>query len=246
MELYAALARERTNQILAVFIRDASNRELVKPLEDPTGNQAFNLAVNNMGSIRRISQAMLTPGGSGQVTPNGNYGTVKRPVRSVSGNDIQTPPSAYTVRQPKRTQSAAIQPASYSSSISSTETDYFTQSPTMSGSPVSDSPPPSSFPPPGFSKPTPNVRNGSDGSIPSPASSRASSGRTSSTASLRGVPAMTDSERRQYELQLRVYKARLEMPPHVPLRIFRQPEECVEAKQVLDRLHFGMAPMTRR
>ena len=33
---------------------------------------------------------------------------------------------------------------------------------------------------------------------------------------------------------MRVYKARAMMPAHVPLRVFRRPEECVEVWGVLD------------
>jgi len=46
---------------------------------------------------------------------------------------------------------------------------------------------------------------------------------------------MTDTEKRRYELQLRVYRARTQMPSHIPLRVFREPSECVEAQEILDR-----------
>jgi hypothetical protein len=34
---------------------------------------------------------------------------------------------------------------------------------------------------------------------------------------------------------LRVYRARTQMPSHIPLRVFREPAECVEAQEILDR-----------
>ena len=51
---------------------------------------------------------------------------------------------------------------------------------------------------------------------------------------------MTDAERKRFDLQMRVYKARMEMPDSIPLRVFRNPAECVEAKQILDTLNIEM------
>lgn len=50
---------------------------------------------------------------------------------------------------------------------------------------------------------------------------------------------LTDLEKRRIELQLRVYRARTQMPSHVPLRIFQNPEECIEADDVLERDMFA-------
>ncbi|PCH44442.1 hypothetical protein WOLCODRAFT_139016 [Wolfiporia cocos MD-104 SS10] len=47
---------------------------------------------------------------------------------------------------------------------------------------------------------------------------------------------MSEAERRRYDLQMRVWRARLELPGHIPLRVFRNPEECVEATTLLDGL----------
>jgi hypothetical protein len=47
---------------------------------------------------------------------------------------------------------------------------------------------------------------------------------------------LSDLERRRNELQIRVWKARMLVPAHVPLRVFRQPEECVEAAEILERI----------
>ena len=46
-------------------------------------------------------------------------------------------------------------------------------------------------------------------------------------------------EKRRNELQTRVNRARMQIPAHIPLRVFRQPEECVEVWNVLDRVRNG-------
>lgn len=50
---------------------------------------------------------------------------------------------------------------------------------------------------------------------------------------------MTPVERRRWELQQRVVRARQILPPGVVLRIFGEPEECTEAHQILDQLGYG-------
>jgi len=44
---------------------------------------------------------------------------------------------------------------------------------------------------------------------------------------------LSDTEKRRQELQMRVYRARTQMPGHVPLRVFRTTEECVEVEEFL-------------
>ena len=73
----------------------------------------------------------------------------------------------------------------------------------------------------------------------SSSSSRSSSSNGSGANSARSTTPLTDPERKQGELQLRVYRARLDMPDHIPLRVFRDPRECIEAAEVLDRLNMG-------
>ena len=46
---------------------------------------------------------------------------------------------------------------------------------------------------------------------------------------------MTEVEKKRYELQMRVYRARMQMPSHIPLRVFREPNECVEVEEVMRR-----------
>ncbi|KAI0917865.1 hypothetical protein AcV5_002696 [Taiwanofungus camphoratus] len=50
---------------------------------------------------------------------------------------------------------------------------------------------------------------------------------------------MSEAERKRTDLQMRVWRARMEVPEHIPLRVFRRPEECVEGKAILNRLQVG-------
>jgi len=50
---------------------------------------------------------------------------------------------------------------------------------------------------------------------------------------------MTEHEKKRVELQIRVYRARAQIPPHVHLRVFRKAEECVEVEEILDMTHVG-------
>lgn len=50
---------------------------------------------------------------------------------------------------------------------------------------------------------------------------------------------MTDTERKRLDLQMRVYKARLEVPREIPVRVFVSPEECVEAEVILEKVREG-------
>ncbi|KAJ7574374.1 hypothetical protein C8J56DRAFT_1064884 [Mycena floridula] len=44
---------------------------------------------------------------------------------------------------------------------------------------------------------------------------------------------LSPEEKRRYDLQMRVYKARMLIPRHIPFRIFRKPEDCIETQRVL-------------
>jgi hypothetical protein len=46
---------------------------------------------------------------------------------------------------------------------------------------------------------------------------------------------MTDEEKKRHALQNRIYRARTQMPGHVPLRVFRDPAECVEVDEILEK-----------
>jgi Uncharacterized conserved protein (DUF2183) len=58
----------------------------------------------------------------------------------------------------------------------------------------------------------------------------------SSGASRLRRSSLPEQERRRIELQTRVWRARTLVPVHIPLRIFRKPEECVEAWEILERM----------
>lgn len=237
LELYASLAAEAryAERILAIFIRDANNPDHVPPLEDPTGELAYFTAA---GLQRRPTQSSpsssppdaFTPMPLNGRTPNATH----RPMRSVSGSDMPNPrSSSYTIRQPKRTKSDFQPPANG-------DLDYFTST-SLIDSPVSEEPPAvvppsiSAYPPLSM---RPSKRQDDETSS---TSSRMSLGRTSTSSSLRGAPPMTEAERKQFELQRRVHNARKIIPARIPLRVFRQPWECVEANDVLDSLNVGRA-----
>ncbi|KAI0685900.1 hypothetical protein BC835DRAFT_1309756 [Cytidiella melzeri] len=231
LELFATIAKERPQQVLAVFIRDASTWESVKPLEDPTGSQTPNMPQ----SLRRISPPVLTPG---DVTPTTNgHHSIAGPKRSMSGDITPSTPS-YAVRQTRRSRTTNLLLNTGANAAS--EADYFPPSP-LSSSPMSESPPmncpPPAYPPPAFARVSSTQRQNSDVSTSSAFSLRPSVVRQLSNGSSRAVPQMTEAERKQYDLQMRVYRARSAMPDNVPLRIFREPTECVETKEILDQLN---------
>ncbi|PPQ64719.1 hypothetical protein CVT24_008346 [Panaeolus cyanescens] len=60
-------------------------------------------------------------------------------------------------------------------------------------------------------------------------------GPTASGGSGTGAAPMSEIEKKRAELQARVYRARNMMPSNIPLRIFRDPGECVEAAEILKR-----------
>ena len=50
---------------------------------------------------------------------------------------------------------------------------------------------------------------------------------------------MTEVEKKRYLLQMRVNRARTQMPSHIVLRVFRDPGECVEIEEMLVGLAVG-------
>lgn len=51
---------------------------------------------------------------------------------------------------------------------------------------------------------------------------------------------MTEVEKKRYELQMRVYRARTQIPSHIVLRVFREPSECVEVEEEILRRESGI------
>jgi hypothetical protein len=84
-------------------------------------------------------------------------------------------------------------------------------------------------------------------SVSSPAASTASFSQTmwddDSAASRKQQAAalalLSEPERKRQELQVRVNRARATIPATIPFRVFRDPRECVEAAQLLDKMHIG-------
>ena len=64
--------------------------------------------------------------------------------------------------------------------------------------------------------------------------SRPTSSSSSHSSNSKDAPPC-DAEKRRAQLQLRVYRARTQIPGHIPLRVFREPAECAEAQEILDR-----------
>jgi Phosphatidate phosphatase APP1, catalytic domain len=46
---------------------------------------------------------------------------------------------------------------------------------------------------------------------------------------------LTMEERRHYDLETRIKRAEADIPGHVAFRVFREPDECVEAQTILDK-----------
>ncbi|KAG6900139.1 hypothetical protein C0995_004182 [Termitomyces sp. Mi166 len=70
------------------------------------------------------------------------------------------------------------------------------------------------------------------------------SSRSSTLSSASSGSKMTEGEKRKAALQARVYLARTLMPGHIPLRVFGDPSECVEADEVLEREQPASSVMT--
>lgn len=58
--------------------------------------------------------------------------------------------------------------------------------------------------------------------------------KASSISSISSVASkMPEEDRKRYDLQIRVYKARAFVPLHIPIRIFQQPGDCVEIEGLI-------------
>ncbi|KZT37748.1 hypothetical protein SISSUDRAFT_1022458 [Sistotremastrum suecicum HHB10207 ss-3] len=227
LELYATIAKERPNQILAVFIRDVTTAHNDR-LEDPTGANAgvgwenamladsspllsedpdeddlesFKTAASSRSSLHRI-----TPDASLTASPAASPAPLSPPLPPRKPNSRgELPPPV-----PPRRQSSIV-PSPASSSQSSISTQRQNNTPTL---PERERP---------VRKP----------SVPGSYSSQWSQSNVNVN-----LKDMTPSEKRKYELQQRIFRARMEMPPHVKLRIFREPAECYEAAETLRELGY--------
>ena len=220
LELYSQIASERSNQILAIFIRDASGPSS-RPIDDPTGekikelirNQSqpfFNSSEENQNTLdvgeqfSQISQIRirkqrsettggLYPGQFNHGIPHDRYGYVASTHSSFTGRDPETRSRSYSTPTP------FIGP-----SLSSLDSDLaYSELPHGSDTAPPDSDLAHLFLFGGLSK--------------------------------ADVSNLDQGERRRYELQERVYRARMLIPSHIVLRVFSFPEDCVEADQILDK-----------
>ena len=202
MELYATVAVERPQQILAVFIRDArnsSNGEQLQPVEDPIGAAAH---------IRWKNYAQ-------RPDPGGSSRSFRRDSRSAS-NDVAS-------AQPTMTPGPTPNYQSRQRSINRRQTsvDYFSRSGGSSSAPT-----------------TPNDNGSTLWLGNTLIQDEPMTGETDTSVGLGPKPTkMPDAEWRRLELQLRVDRARVNMPQSVRFRLFVHPEECAEAVEVLDRLN---------
>lgn len=203
LELYAVLARERPEQIKAVFIRDVLALEGVEGVRDPTGSELrIGDEVGETGLARAVALELKTPVARGGIADP-----------SLPSN----PPFADRER-----------PQQMKKSISELATTHRPR-PVRTFSKIS-------------------IRTGDLGSGTNPSANSANGYFTSSPSPSRQgslevgaypLEYMTEQERKRFDLQMRIYRARAQMPRNVALRIFRRPEECVEAGQLLDRLLVG-------
>lgn len=238
-----SLARERPDRVLAVFVRDADAS--TDPLEDPTGWNAIAIGAagtrnNDRPLVSRSETGQSTSSFSTDSFSRYNYSAVGSPLNPANADANQTPRlNAYTGKERQKASTTTY----FSNNVLMNEPDAVEEvtTPTAASFARMDTPPSigsrmstqfTSQPP----KPIlpPSIHNSA--TLRSPAASARSQQTTSSTSSTdsSGKP-LTESDKRRRDLQLRVYRARTQMPGHIPLRIFRDPEECVEAQQILAR-----------
>ncbi|KAJ3762392.1 hypothetical protein EV360DRAFT_35831 [Lentinula raphanica] len=198
LELYTELARERADQVLAIFIRDAGDGQ---PLSDPTGD-FYDKMPSRSAPSSFDSSAYPIPGYSNSRPPSRSL-TPESPA-SLTAQSVQPtrtfPPSSF----PPLTPLTPKTPATPASSASTSVTPRTPKTPWT------------------------NYSNASYTSF----KSKRSVGSTSTIGN--GVVRMSESEKKQYELQMRVNKARGALPFKIVLRVFRSPEECVETWELLN------------
>ncbi len=250
LELYASLAKSRPEQILAIFIRDArfgGPGDPVNSLDDPTGERVLRgpsglvFGEDQFGSLPPgVSIPVPVP----LVSPGIGRGrhTMRRGIsRSLSEYGV---PQA-TTQVPQRTHSYADVASTFSSGLTKDQNPYIVAQPRATPMMISDAPiseEPASLP---DSTPTP-ASSGSPNSPPRTTRrtppggyfSTSLSSRSSTLSSSRtGQASLSDAERRRLELQMRVYRARADVPGSIPIRVFSNPSECVEASNLLDKSH---------
>lgn len=233
-----SLSRDRPDNVLGVFIRDVDTGDV---LEDPTGWKAMGAAGTRSNSAPLLSRS-----------DSSNHDVDETPKAKRNFSDIWSTRTLKKQATPSSLNPGAISASSstapdyFSSAIPSSEPDIWAQRVDpdatafhksivqRSASPIPITPSSSTsssqyinFPP--GPTPAPSLH-------PSSVSFRSVQTGSSTSSSSSVKPAnMTDAEKRRYELQRRVYRARTQMPSHVVLRVFREPGDCVEVTNILDR-----------
>ncbi|KAF8230808.1 hypothetical protein L208DRAFT_101824 [Tricholoma matsutake] len=247
LELYADLAYERPHQIFAVLIRYADN--VSDPIDDTTGEK-------EIGAAGTRSRPLLSSGGGNM---DGRPG-LTRTLSDMLGWGSSSP----STKSPILTTPLNVSPDMATKESTNGSTNYFTptrlttepDSTTLPSPPLRASP----FNPSQAFKTSPKTsprsqtqsqtvvasarispkphsrgytaRSSSSPSSTSPVTSRS----LSSPTFMMSLAGMSDADRKRDALQKRVYKARRRMPKDVPLRVFRDPSECVEIKEMLRRV----------
>ncbi|KAH7924302.1 hypothetical protein BV22DRAFT_1013585 [Leucogyrophana mollusca] len=166
------------------------------------------------------------------------YPDIEDPTGAGSSFIPRTPVSRGSVPLPSTLSPLRPQPLR---TVSDTETETGHSAARKTRLPLSKlSMPPTSFTP--VERPASPISvsfTGSRSSIDS-TSSYASNGSSGSFGSRSGrrqtLTLLTETEKKRYELQARVNRARAIMPGHIFLRVFRNAEECVEANDILAQL----------
>ncbi|KAF9482532.1 hypothetical protein BDN70DRAFT_929916 [Pholiota conissans] len=250
LELYADLARERPDRILAVFVRDADST--TEPLDDPTGWNAIDDAgtrANGRPLIPRSDSDASTNSFSTLSSSKYNYSGAAGSPLNPANLDSRNTPRSSTNQQREATSSflsskltsepednlATPTPTSYarmeSASIPQSHGSHGRHrvipsiASRVSAKLFTDTPPKPIDPP--------SIK-GSINTGRSSASARSQQSTSSTSSTESNGKRLSDADRKRNELQMRVYRARTQMPGNVYLRIFRDPKECVEAQQILD------------
>ena len=228
MELYATIAKERPSQILAIFIRDARPPGAT-PLEDPTGR----LARTYMPWYS--SRSSWSSGSSGEPTLPTLSPLSPQP-RTPTSAGFSLPPDAST--QTIKARPSRPRPGPRSPTMDSMQ-DYLT-------SPRFFKPRPR--PPRSPSLPTPRTSSDinsstafnstivSESPLPSPSTTPPRTTSPIRSSSTQQQESLSFLEKKSSELQVRVWKAKLVIPDHIKFRVFREPEDCVEANEILDKI----------
>lgn len=197
LELYASIAMERPQQILAVFIRDVHDAGLA----DATGSLTSIIPTSAPEPVKKTSLPAQPPV------------TRPHPLRSMSDPDSLKESGPYAPKpgpsvKRRPTSKFTLPLQSFSSFDNPANTNFKTKT-RMSVDSISST---------GSSSSSLSLRN-----------FRRATGQT--------MPPMTEAEKKRYELQNRVNKARLMMGSDVILRVFKHPEECIETEQLLEPLN---------